>query len=616
MYNPSIGRRRPNTGGFRLTPCRDSAGVSMSERRHQAAVASRRTTALCAWALPPSEQAAERPQLQPQLPPPPQSLAAGAEAVSTREPRLRKPTVDGNEVGMLTGLVRHSEQVVQGLLESLRTLKEKNRLLVEADAARRSEVAAAVQRERDAQTLVDELHDRVDHLLKDKEALRQENVQGVANAARLVELAAAERSAAQQREQELMRLLSQAHGVKGGDGEQTIAMNESELQRRLEEGREQMRIEFRLEMRKREGEVRTELASVKQELEIERRRHAKSRADALAAKFRATVTAAQPQILCSKCRNLLAADGPHVEDGPHVTSEVQSAAAGELGSTEPARPPKPVRARSQPMIVDAGVLVEEIKATGGKGSETVDVNQVEGEGLVEGSLDEVRQREQSSNVEEQQCSSSIPDEAACASEEARYESTLMNGPSDSPAIDTSFAPASSTPNAMEDVKNAEARAVLAQRVVAAGVADAVNRYEKWLKASSATVEGKRDKDTSHTILSSKPAQKVEAPFELVDQSNELAASELSRGDGISKGTVSPLEGIRKPQSMRGEEDASAVMAKGDQESTGSPSARRGATSVHGTEETPLIAEREPSSLGVESLNELKRESEARGVGEG
>jgi len=87
MFNSAAeARRRPNTGGFRLTPARNPT---------------------------PSRPASAAPTLVP----------AGATSAAA----------NSREVGRLSGLVQQGEQVVGSLLESMRALKEKNRLLAEAD---------------------------------------------------------------------------------------------------------------------------------------------------------------------------------------------------------------------------------------------------------------------------------------------------------------------------------------------------------------------------------------------------------------------------------------------------------------------------------------------------
>lgn len=315
MYNPAADPRRPNTGGFRLAPFRDAAGVTVGDRRYQAAAAARQVAMPKARPPSASGQVLQSRQTSP-APRPARVGPAGAAAAS----KSRPISADGREVGRLSGLVHQGEHAVQRLLESLRALKEKNRMLVETDAARRIELAVVSQRDSDARALIDELHDRLGRLARDTERLAAERAQGVANAARLVELTAAERAAAQQREAELMRMLSAATGSgvteaatgAGGIGGARGAgvgvagqgraggasagdKDAAELGPGMDEMREQMRIELRLEARARESQIRSELAVARRDLELERRRHARSRADALAA------AAGPAASLCNEC---------------------------------------------------------------------------------------------------------------------------------------------------------------------------------------------------------------------------------------------------------------------------------------------------------------------------
>lgn len=305
MFNPAADPRRPNTGGFRLAAFRDAAGVTIGDKRQQAAAAARQHISVPAVRSARQTSAASRPTRMGA----PSSAGAGVPGKS------RPVSADGREVGRLTGLVRQGEHVVQQLLDSLRALKEKNRQLAESDAARRVELATVAQRESDAQASIDELHERIEQLTREKERLAQERAQGVTNAARLVELAAAERTTAQQREAELLRLLSPAtsaaavaRGTGGAGGEAVsvtagvgtagVGEDANPAEAEQEEAMEQLRIELRLEARAREAAIRSELDAVRQELELERKRHARSRADAMAARFR---SAAAPAALCSQC---------------------------------------------------------------------------------------------------------------------------------------------------------------------------------------------------------------------------------------------------------------------------------------------------------------------------
>jgi hypothetical protein len=184
----------------------------------------------------------------------------------------------------------------------------------------------------------------------------------VGNAARLVELAAAERAAAQQREAELLRLLFSATITGGTDGSEGVGFSpgggasgadsrDTGPEQEMEQLKEQMRIELRLEVRAREAAIRSELDAVRKELEVERKRHARSRAEALAAKFR---SAAAPAALRGECA-APARDGP--EDGAAGTEVAPTGLlteAGEVGPTAEA-----MRATSRPAM-EASVAQQKI----------------------------------------------------------------------------------------------------------------------------------------------------------------------------------------------------------------------------------------------------------------
>ncbi len=87
-----------------------------------------------------------------------------------------------------------------------------------------------MQFEADARALVEELRERIEGLETDKARLRGENESGVANAARIVELAARDRSDFGRREEEFLALLREA----GAEGR-------AERARREEEEKEQVR---------------------------------------------------------------------------------------------------------------------------------------------------------------------------------------------------------------------------------------------------------------------------------------------------------------------------------------------------------------------------------------
>ncbi|EOD24558.1 hypothetical protein EMIHUDRAFT_206553 [Emiliania huxleyi CCMP1516] len=146
------------------------------------------------------------------------------------------------EVGRLSGLVEQGEKVVSELLASMRALKERNKELNERDVLRSAELKAA-----------DELGARV-------RALEEKNSQLGANFARMVELAATERQAAQEREAALQQQLSKKVGA------------EEERAREHEEALEELRINLGLERRRREKELKQQVNSAEAALEIEKRR--------------------------------------------------------------------------------------------------------------------------------------------------------------------------------------------------------------------------------------------------------------------------------------------------------------------------------------------------------
>lgn len=151
MYTAAADPRRPNTGGFRLSPARDAAGLANAEARRQAAAAARHAPPPRVGAvqgIAPSAPHTGRTkmpalwQIMPQPSPRPWSAnaEAGVEASSgagvdraVTAARLRAAVASGREVGRLSGLVEQGEQVVNSLLKSMRALKEKNRLLAEKE---------------------------------------------------------------------------------------------------------------------------------------------------------------------------------------------------------------------------------------------------------------------------------------------------------------------------------------------------------------------------------------------------------------------------------------------------------------------------------------------------